>query len=113
MEAVAEAVERDVMEAVEVATAQLITTAVTQAHDNGESCNIGLIACASTDMCARSNMPCRGGDVDRVVPCCQPDDVCIRRTETVSICRARDLPPPSFWVGGEDMARVCPEEVPM
>ena len=107
------AFEPDVMEALETASALLITSAVTQAHDAGESCNTSLIVCATTGMCARSNDVCRGRDLDRVVPCCQADDICIRRTETESRCRGRDQPVPSFWIGGEDVARVCLDEVSM
>ena len=106
--------ERNVMDDMAAATSLLITSAVTQANDNGESCNTNLIACTNAGECARrANDICRARGDANAIPCCGADLVCIRRTETESRCRSIDQPVPSFWVGGEDVARVCLDEVSM
>ena len=107
MESFMQAFERNVMDAMATATSRLIISAVTQAHDDGEICNTHIIACVNARECAQSNAICRGQGIDNAIPCCGDDSMCIRRTETESRCRSTDLPVPSFWLGGEDVARVC------
>jgi len=113
LRAYVEAIARDLMEDMATATTLFIVNAVTQAVQDGESCNLNLVLCADAGECARTNRLCRGSGIDGVIPCCADADLCIRRTETESRCRRRSAPVPGSWLGGEDRATVCPEGVSM
>ena len=111
IEAFVQALSDSVMDDMATASSLLITSAVTQANDAGESCNTNIIACTNAERCARPNSICRAPGETNAIPCCGDDSVCIRRTETESRCRSVDLPVPSFWLGGEDVARICLDQV--
>ena len=98
------------MSRMEVALAQAIVSAITQARDDGQSCNINLRPCVATSVCAPRNGVCRGPGVDGVIPCCIPGQTCFRRTDTESGCRSSSGPP-SFFLGGIDAFPVCPAEI--
>ena len=99
------------MERMEVAISQAIVSAIVEATNAGQSCNLNIQPCAATSECAERNAICRGTGVDGVIPCCLADQQCVRRTETESRCRTRGRTLPSFFLGGVDEFPVCPEEI--
>ena len=105
--------ERNVMERMEVATAQAIVSAISSATEAGEMCNLNLRICAATSKCAERNAICRGPGVDGIIPCCVSDQQCVRRTETESRCRTSNTTLPSFFLGGPTEFPVCAPEIDM
>ena len=105
--------ERNVMERMEVATAQAIVSAITSATEAGETCNLNLRPCVATSQCASRNAICHGPGVDGIIPCCLASQQCFRQTETVSRCRTRGSMLPPFYLGGVTEFPVCPPEIDM
>lgn len=104
--------ERGVMARMQVATAQVIVSAIAEATSDGETCNLNLRPCVEISQCANRHAPCRGVDVDGVIPCCLASQQCFRLTETDSSCLARDnsLPVRGFFPGDIDEFPVCDPE---
>ena len=105
--------ERNVMERMEVALAQAIVSATVEASSDQEICRLIAMPCVATSQCAARNAACRGAGVDGVIPCCESEQQCVRRTETESRCRTRGRSLPSFFLGGIDEFPVCAEEIDM
>ena len=83
------------------ATARAIASAVEDAGEReGSTCRPNFFPCTfRSEVCVRNNGKCSGSGVEGVLPCCDPDYRCFRRTATDFRCRHRNSRLPSFWDG--------------